>query len=364
MKAVILVGGKATRLQPLTANLPKAMVPVLNRPFLEHLFRHLSRFEISEIILALGHLAAPIEECFGNGSRLGLKLRYVVEDSPRGSAGGIKNVEKFLDGTFIALNGDVFTDLDISAMVDFHRQKKAMVTVALGQADDPTQYGVIETDPENRILSFREKPAAGELTGNMVNIGTYVLEPEVLAQIPPRIEVSIERGTFPQLLAQGKPLFAYGSPAYWLDIGTPERYLQLQGDLMSGRCQQDIFDPVQGVKAGENSNVSPSAQITGPVIIGSNCFIGNRVRLVGPVTIGDGCNISAETVIENSVIWANAWTGPRVTIRNSIIADHCYFQANSVIEGAVLGDHVTVTEGSRINPGSRIESGTVVERTA
>ncbi|MBI2836251.1 MAG: NDP-sugar synthase [Chloroflexi bacterium] len=364
MKAVILVGGKATRLQPLTDNLPKAMVPVLNTPFLEHVIRHLSRHGIDEVILALGHLAEPIESYFGGGERLGVKFRYVVEDSPRGTAGGIKNAERYLDGTFVALNGDVFTDLDISAMVDFHTQRRSLVTIALAEADDPSHYGVIETDSESRILSFKEKPRAGEATGNMVNIGTYVLEPEILSQIPAGLEVSIERQTFPRLLSDVKPLYAFASPAYWLDIGTPEKYLKLHADLMSGRCRQDIFDPAQGLKAGENSNMSLSARITGPVMIGSNCFIGNRVTLTGPVVIGDGSNISAESVIENSVIWAGAWTGPRVSIRNSILADHCYLQANSTIEGAVLGDNVTVSEGSRVGVGSRIASGTVVERSA
>ncbi|MBI2852959.1 MAG: NDP-sugar synthase [Chloroflexi bacterium] len=365
MKAVILVGGKATRLHPLTANLPKAMVPVLNTPFLEHVIRHLSRHGITEIVLSLGHLAEPVEAYFKDGSGFGVKLKYVLEDSPRGTAGGIKNVEKLLDGTFIALNGDVFTDLDISVMIDFHRQKKALATIALARADDPTHYGVIETDAESRILSFREKPAAGEATGNMVNIGTYVLEPEALAQIMSRTEVSIERQTFPQLLTQGKPLYAYASSAYWLDIGTPDKYLKLQADIMSPDLSGlDIFNPAQSVRVGQDSNVSPSAQITGPVLIGSGCFIGNRVQLVGPLTIGDGCNISAESVIENSVIWTGAWIGPRVCVKNSIVADHCYFQANSVVEEAVLGDNVTVCEGSHITPGSRIASGTVVERTA
>ncbi len=361
MKAVILVGGKATRLQPLTSNLPKAMVPVLNTPFLEHVIRHLSRHQIKEIILALGHLSGPIEGYFGDGSRLGVKLRYVVEHTPRGTAGGIKNVENFLDKTFVALNGDVFTDLDITAMIDFHRQKKALVTIALTRVANPASYGLVETNVKGGVTLFREKPKPGEVTSNMINAGTYVLEPDVLAQIPPDKGVSIEREIFPRLLAQGAPIYAYISSAYWLDIGTPEKYLQLHRDLLSGQCRQYVVDLGHAVLIGQDSNIHPSAQITGPVVIGANCFIGREAKLIGPSVIGAGSNMMEGSMLESSVIWPNAWIGPRVSVKNSILADHCYLNAGSVVEEAVLGDNVTVCEGCRVTPGSRILPGTIVE---
>ena len=273
MKAVILVGGKATRLLPLTCNIPKAIIPVLNIPFLVHVIQHLSRHQVKDIILAEGHLAQPIEGYLGDGSRLGVKLGYVVEDAPRGTAGAIKNAEKYLDKTFLVLNGDIITDLNITAMIDFHRENRAKATIALAPVDDPTSYGLIETGTEGRVTRFLEKPGWDEVTTNMINAGTYVLEPDVLTEIPPDTVVSIERQTFPQLLAGGEPIYAYSSPAYWIDIGTPEKYLQLHRDLLNGKCRQYGTGAPDEVVVGEQSDIHPTAQIKGPVVIGANCSI-------------------------------------------------------------------------------------------
>ncbi len=362
MKAVILVGGQATRLQPLTFNTPKAIVPVLNIPFLEHVISHLARHQVKDIILAQGHLARPIEGYLGDGSQFGVKLSYVAEDTPLGTAGAVKNAERHLDEeTFLVLNGDVFTDLDITALIDFHRQRKAKATIALAPVDDPTAYGLIETDAEGRVTRWLEKPSRGEVTTNMINAGTYVLEPDVLTQIPPQKKVSIERETFQQLLAQEEPMYAYSSSAYWIDMGTPEKYLQLHRDLLSGKCSHYALAPGKEVLIGEHTDIHPTAQIKGPVVIGANCSIGRQVKLTGPVVIGDGCTILKESVIEDSVIWQNTQLGPRVYLKNAILADNCCFNANSVCVDSVLGDDVTVASDCKLEPGSKIEPGTIVE---
>ena len=361
MKAVILVGGQATRLLPLTCNKPKAIVPVLNVPFLEHVIRHLSRHQIKDIILAQGHLAQPIEGYLGDGSQFGVKLSYVVEDTPRGTAGAVKNAERYLDGTFLMLNGDIITDLDITAIIDFHQERKAEATIALTPVDDPTAYGLIETNAQSRVTRFLEKPSWSEVTTNMINAGTYVLEPGVLAQIPPQAQVSIERETFPQLLARGQPVYGYSSSAYWLDMGTPEKYLQLHRDLLSGRCRQYAYAPPAEMLAGKHSDIHPAAQIKGPAVIGDNCSIGPRVQLTGPVVIGDGCTILEDSVIEDSIIWRNVRLGPRTKLKKSIVADGCTLNDGAVIEESVLGDNVTVVSGSKLEPGSRIWPGTTVE---
>jgi len=361
MKAVILVGGKATRLEPLTSNTPKAIVPVLNTPFLEHVIRHLSRHQIKDIILAQGHLAQPIESYLGDGSEFGVKLSYVLEDTPRGTAGAVKNAERYLSETFLVLNGDIFTDLDITAMIDFHRERKAEATITLTPVDDPTSYGLIETNTQGRITRFLEKPSWSEVTTNMINAGTYVLEPDVLSQIQPQTKVSIERETFPQLLSQGKLIYAYSSSAYWIDVGTPERYLQLHRDLLSNKCKQYAFPAGKEVLVGKQSNIHPTAQIEGPVVIGANCSIGPRVKLIGPVVIGDRCTILEDSAIEDSIIWRNARLGPRVHLRNSILADNCCLNAGSICEESVLGDGVTVASYCRLEPGSRIGPGITVE---
>ena len=364
MKAVILVGGQATRLLPLTCNTPKAMLPVLNIPFLEHVIRYLSKHQIKDIILAQGYLAQPIEGYLGDGSQLGVKLNYIVEDTLLGTAGAVKNAEKYLDETFLMLNGDIFTDLDITAMVEYHLERKAKATIALTPVDDPTSYGLIETDAEGRITRFLEKPEQSQVTTNTINAGTYALEPEILAQIPPQTKVSIEREVFPLLLEQGKPVYAYPSSAYWIDTGTPEKYLRLHRDLLSGESSQYVPASPEEVVIGEQSYIHPTAQVKGPVIIGDNCTIGRNARLTGPVIIGAGCTILEDSVIEESIIWRNVQLGQRVNLRNSIIAGNCCLNADSTIEDSILSDNVTVASGCKLEPGSKIWPGTTVEGKA
>jgi len=360
MKAVILVGGEATRLLPLTCNIPKAMVPVLNIPFLEHVIRYLNEHRVRDIILAQGYLLESIESYFGDGSQLGVKLSYTVEDTPLGTAGAVKNGERYLDETFLVLNGDIFTDLDITAMIGTHREKKAKVTIALTPVDDPTSYGLIETTAESRVTRFLEKPSWSQVTTKMINAGTYVVESEVLSQIPPQVNFSFERDLFPLLLEQGEPIYAYPSAAYWMDIGTPEKYLQLHRDLLSGKSSQYTFASGEEVLIGGQSHIQVTAEVKGTVVIGDNCSIGGGVKLIGPVVIGSGCTILEDAVIEESIIWRNAWLGRGVKLKSSIVADNCCLNANSIIEGSILGDKVTVGSGSKLEPGSKIWPGTTV----
>jgi len=360
MKAVILVGGEGTRLYPLTCNMPKAMVPVLNIPFLEHVIHYLSYHQVNDIILAQSRPSQSIESYLGDGSQFGVRLNYSIEDAPLGTAGAVKNAEKYLNEAFLVLNGDVFSDLDITAMIDFHLERKAKATIALTPVDDPTSYGLIETNAQDRVTRFLEKPSWSQVTTNMINAGTYVLEPEILAQIPPHANFSFERELFPLLLGQGKPIYAYPSPAYFIDIGTPEKYLQLHQDLLSGKSSQYGL-ATREVVIGEKSYIHPTAQTMGPILIGRNCSIGQSVKLLGPVVIGDGCTILEGAVIEQSIIWRNAQLGQQVKLKNSIVADNCCLNDYSIIEESVLADNVTVVSGYRLQPDSRIWPGTTVE---
>ena len=360
MRAVILVGGQATRLRPLTCNIPKAMVPVLNVPFLEHVIRHLGRHQIRDIVLAQGHLAGPIQDYLGDGSQFGCSLSYSVEDDPRGTAGAVKNAEKYMNGPSLVMNGDIFTDLDITAMIKLHRERKSKVTISLTPVEDPTAYGLIERDDRGRITRFLEKPSWNEVTTNMINAGTYVLEPDVLARIAPQTQVSFEREVFPHLLERGEPLYAFSSSAYWIDMGTPEKYLEIHRDLLGSKSRQYALAPGEEVRIGAGSDVHPAARIQGPVLIGANCHIERQVQLIGPVVIGDGCTILEGSVIEDSIIWRNARLGPRVNLTSSIVADNCCFNEESIAEDAVLGDDVTVIGGCQLEPGSRIWPGETV----
>jgi len=359
-KAVILVGGEATRLLPLTCNTPKAMVPVLNVPFLEHVIRHLSEHQIKDIILTLGHLVQPIESYFGDGSQLGVKLSYTIEDIPLGTAGAVKNAEEYLADTFLVLNGDIFTDLDITAMIKFHSERKAKATIALTPVDDPTSYGLIETDAEGRVECFLEKPSWSQVTTNMINAGTYVLEAEVLAHVPPHAKFMFEHNLFPLLLDQGELIYAYPSSVYWMDMGTPEKYLRLHSDLLNGKSSQYAHAAGGDVWIGGRSHIHPTVQIKGPILIGSNCIIKQNVRLTGPLVIGSGCTILEDTVIEEAIIWQNVQLGHEVNLRKSIIADNCCLNANSVVEGSLLSDNVTVVSGGKVESGRSIGPGEVV----
>lgn len=360
MKAVILVGGLGTRLRPLTFNTPKAMMPVLNVPFLEYVIRRLSSHNVRDIVLAISHLAQPIENYFGDGCKLGVSLSYTTEETALGTAGAVKNAGKYLDNeACLVLNGDIFTDLDLTDMISFHRRSQSVATIALTPVENPTLYGLVETDDHGRITRFLEKPAWEDVTTNMINAGTYILEPEVLAAIPPQTNFSFEHQVFPPLLEQGKPIYAFPSLCYWMDIGTPEKYRQLNLDLLNGKSNQ--CQPTDtGISIGENSEIHPTAEITGPAMIGDSCSIGKNTRLNGPLVIGSGSVIADDTIADDSIIWHDVVIETGATISNSIIANGCRLGANSTVENSVVPDNVTIAEEYRmincddIQPGDAI----------
>lgn len=351
MQALILVGGEATRLRPLTCNMPKSMVPVLNTPFLEHMLKYLAGHEIRDIILAQRYLPEIMERYFQNGSKFGVKLTYSLEKIPLNTAGAVKNAEPFLKGRLVVLNGDIFTDLDISQMLSFHIEKKAAVTIALTPVEDPSAFGLVETTPQGRITRFLEKPKKEEITTNMINAGIYILEPEILAKIPAQTNYSFERQLFPSLLAEDAPVYGYACTGYWIDIGTPDKYFQLHKDLLEGKLQHYSQD---NEYPGTSYQIHPEARIEGKVVIGNNCVIKRGAVIQGPTVIGPHSLVEEETMIRESVIWHNLTAGPRATISGCLIANNCLLQTGCVLEKSVLGDHITITCNTRLGPGSRI----------
>ncbi len=354
MQALILVGGEATRLRPLTCNTPKSMVPVLNTPFLEHVIRYLGSHGIKEIILAQGFLPESMEDHFQDGSRFGVKLIYALEKRPMGTAGAVKNAEQYLNDTFLVLNGDIFTDLDITAMLHFHEKRRAIATIALTPVDDPTAYGLIETKSDGGVTRFMEKPSWDQITTNMINAGTYILDKEVLERIPSQTNYSFERQLFPNMLEKGEAVYGYSSTSYWIDIGTPEKYLQLHRDIMRGEVKGYTLAPGNAVKIGQDCSVHPDTQIIGPVIIGNNCTISRGVRIVGPTVIGSGNTISEDAVIDSSITWQNNRIEQKASILESILSNNCLLEAGSNILKSIVGDHVTVSRNTRLGSGSRI----------
>ncbi len=360
MKAIILVGGEATRLRPLAYNTPKAMVSVLNKPFLEHVIRHLSEHQITEIVLALSQHQQSIKDYFGDGGQFGVKLHYSIENTPLGTGGAVKNAEKYLDETFLMLNGDIFTDLDITDMMHFHQSRKAKVTIARLPVDDPTSYGLIETDVHGKITRFLEKPKPDEVTTNFINAGTYIFEPDILACIPPQVKFSIEHDFFATLPEKQEiSAWGYDYSTYWMDTGTPEKYLQLHRDLLCGKST--CYTPPTTSPIGKQSQIHPTAKIHGPVIIGDNCNVEANVMLTGPVVIGSGCTIQSGAIITDSVIWDNTHIGHSTVVKSCVIANNCHLNADCIAQGSSLGDNVVVLNCCQLKSGSNILPGTLIE---
>jgi len=349
MKAVILAGGEATRLRPLSCNTAKLMVPVLNHPLLENLINYLKRNDITDIIIALGQQVEQIQGYFGDGSKYGVRIVYSVEHFPMGTAGAVKNAERLLGEPFMVFNGDIFTDIDLTAMMDLHCQKKACVSIALTPVEDPTIYGVVETDAGNRVKLFVEKPSRDEVTTNMINAGIYILESEILNYIPPEVFFTFERNVFPAALERGQAIYGYPSEAYWIDIGTPEKYLRLNHDLL----QRYVGN--KRVKFEGESAVHPQAQIEGAAIIGDGCFIGKNSIIRGPAVIGSGCQIEEGAIVEGAVLWQNCKVGKGAKLKDCVVASSCCIgEESEVLDGCVLGDNVRIGRGNKLSQGIRI----------
>jgi mannose-1-phosphate guanylyltransferase len=360
MKAVILVGGLGTRLRPLTWHTPKSLVPVLNQPFLEHVLLRLKEHGVGDVILALSHLAPAVEACFGDGSRLGINISYVHEKNALGTAGAVKNAAELISESFFVLNGDIFTDLDYSSMLKFHRARKAQATIALTPVDDPTHYGLIETDSDGSVKRFLEKPKPSEVTTNMINAGTYILEPEVLGSIPQSQEYSFERQLFPGMLADGEPVYAFPSEGYWIDIGNPEKYMKLNFDLLSGKSGHYGFERGKEIVEGRGCIIHSEARISGPVLLGDGCVVEETAVINGPVVIGPDCRIESGAQVSTSILWRNVITGEGCCVADSIVANDCLLGAGSRMDRAVLGDNATVSRGVKLNPGERVEPGKII----
>jgi len=348
MKAVVLIGGEGTRLRPLTFNTPKAIMPILNRPFLEHLLGYLKEHGVTDAILAMGYLPDPIQSCLGDGTQLGVRLTYLVEESPLGTAGAVKNAESYLDGPFLVLNGDIITGIDLTAMMKRHKEVKPKVSIALTPVDNPTIYGVVETDTRGMVQRFVEKPTWDKVTTNMINAGIYILEPEVLAHIPASTPSMFENYLFPRLLEIGEPILGYPSDAYWIDIGTPEKYLKANHDLL-------LQQAGRGIQAKEKSQFHPTAQIEGPVLIAEGCIIAEGAELKGPVVLGPHCEIGKGAVVQGAVLWHHSRVGEKAILKNCVVCSHSYVEQGShVPDNCVLGDSVTVASGNILDKGTRV----------
>lgn len=367
MQGVMLVGGLGTRLRPLTITTPKPMLPIVNTPLLEIELLHLRKFGVDDVILSTGYLPSVFDGYFGDGSNIGIKLTYVTEDEPLGTCGAVKNVEKHLGSDpIIVCNGDILTDLDIGALLDYHRQKGSVVTITLTPVEDPTAYGLVPLDPDGRIREFLEKPSRDQIVTNLINAGTYVIDPVVFEQVPPATNYSFERQLFPSLLEQGVPMYGYPADCYWLDLGTPAKYLAAHHDILNRKIQVDLpgSEVSEGVVAGGELDADPSSRLQGPLLLGSEVHVGRGSQL-GPLScIGDRVWVGEGADIEGSVIMEGAVIGDGCRIMQSIVGRNTVLGPRvTVADGSVLGDNIVsgddneFLKGMRIWPSTRIQGG-------
>ncbi len=347
MKALILAGGKGTRLRPLTVYTPKPIVPFLNQPFLLFQLNTLRRAGIKDITLSLSYQPDKIEQILGDGSDFGVNLRFVTEPAPMGTGGAYKFAADDLhDGATIVFNGDILTDIDISEVIEFHREKKAEATIVLTPVEDPAAYGLVETDDEGKVLRFREKPKPeelAELTTNNINAGIYILEPGVLGIIPKGENTSFEYNVFPDLLAREKSFYAFVMQKnYWRDIGNPNSYLAAHHDFLDGK--------IKHLEVEKNAvyEAATAAIIDKKSIIGADCIIKPNAKIINSI-LGVGVHVEEKAVIENSVVWAHTRISSAAKIQNAVIGRSCYIGKNAVVsDGAVLGDKTSLTDYTKV----------------
>jgi mannose-1-phosphate guanylyltransferase/phosphomannomutase len=358
MRAVLMAGGSGTRLRPLTCDLPKPMVPILNRPIAEHIINLLKRHQITEVVATLHYLPDVMRDYFQDGSDFGVQMTYAVEeDQPLGTAGCVKNIAELLDETFLVISGDSITDFDLTAAIEFHKSKKSKATLVLTRVPNPVEFGVVITDEQRRIRRFLEKPSTSEIFSDTVNTGTYILEPSVLDYLPVNQECDFSKDLFPLLLEKDEPMYGYIAEGYWCDVGHLDAYREAQYDGLHQKVKLDYAYPEQtpGLWVGQNTHIDPTAKIETPVIIGNNCRIGPRVHIEAGTVIGDNVTVSADADLKRPILWNGAIIGDEAHLRACVICRGTRVDRRAhVLEGAVVGPLSTVGEEAQVSPGVRV----------
>ena len=352
MKAILLAGGKGTRLRPLTLHTPKPIVPIFNRPFLHYQIDLLKQVpEIDEVILSLNYQPRRIEDVFGDGAAAGIKIRYVVEPAPLGTGGAVRYAGDSLTDVVVVFNGDVLTQVDLAAVLALHRERRARATIVLTPVDNPSAYGLVETDAAGNIQRFLEKPKPHEITTNYINAGIYVLEPETFDRIPKDTPWSIERSFFPSFIERGETFVAYPYNGYWIDIGTPEKYVQVHRDIMDGRYQAPPFagQPAGHIYKADDVRIEDGAHVEGPAFLDAGTIVRSGAH-VGPYSVlGHGCLLEAQSRVTGSILWATGRVGEDATMTDAIAGRHVHVGRGATVgPGVMLGDQSVVSDYSRM----------------
>jgi mannose-1-phosphate guanylyltransferase/phosphomannomutase len=370
VKAVVMAGGEGTRLRPMTANQPKPLLPVVNRPIMEHVLRLLKRHGFDETVVTVQFLASLVRTYFGDGEDLGMHLSYATEETPLGTAGSVANARSALqDDAFLVISGDALTDIDLGALVAAHRRTGALVTACLTRVPDPLEFGIVIQREDGRIDRFLEKPTWGQVFSDTVNTGIYVMEPEVFDHVEPGAVVDWSGDVFPKLLELGAPLYGHVAEGYWEDVGSLESYIRAQADVLHRRVDVEIdgFEMAPGIWVGQGVDIDPEARLTGPLCIGDYVKVEAGARVGELCVLGDNVVVKGGASLERAVVHDNVFVGPQVSLRGAVIGKNTdVMRAARIGEGAVVGDECVVEEeayladGVKVYPFKTIEAGAVL----
>ena len=367
-----MAGGEGTRLRPLTSNLPKPMMPLANRPMMEHIVSLLRDHGFTEIVVTLAFLPQAIRTYFGDGSEYGVRMVYATEESPLGTAGSVANARAQLDERFLVISGDVLTDIDLSAIVRFHETRGALATIGLKAMENPLDFGIVITRDDGSIERFLEKPTWGQVFSDTINTGIYVLEPEIFDFIPEGRQVDFSAEVFPALLEAGKPLFGYVAEGYWEDVGTLDAYSKAHHDVLDGKVDVEVpgFRMGEGVWLGEGAEIDPAAHVDGPVVIGDYCRIEAGASVREYTVLGSNVRVGRDAFLQRAVVHDNTYLAANVRLRGCIVGRSSDLRSGARCEeGVVLGDECFVGEHAVINPGVKVypfktvEAGAIVNRS-
>jgi len=352
-----MAGGEGTRLRPLTSNQPKPMMPMANRPLMEHVVRRLSLHGFDDIVVTVAFLANHIRNYFGDGSELGVAMRYASEETPLGTAGSVRNAAAELDDTFMVISGDVLTDIDLGAVVKAHRSSGALATIALRRVENPVDFGIVITSPDGWVERFLEKPTWGQVFSDTINTGIYVLERQILDLIPEHEPVDFSEAVFPAALKRGLAIQGLVVDGYWEDVGTVEAYHRAHRDVLDERVAVDIpgFRLGDGMWLGEGADVDPAAEITGPVVIGDNCRIEAGARIGEYTVLGSNVVVKHDATLARAIVHDHVYVGPGTTLRGCIVGRSADLRRGArAEEGVVLGEECFVGDGAVINQGVKV----------
>ena len=367
MKAVIMAGGEGTRLRPQTSNLPKPMLPLVGRPMMEHIVSLLRRHGITDIVVTVAFLPNAIRSYFGDGSELGVSMVYATEESPLGTAGSVRNAREQLTERFLVISGDVLTDIDLTAVIDFHEKKEALATIALCAVENPLEFGIVITREDGTIERFLEKPGWGQVFSDTINTGIYVLEPEIFERIPDGRSVDFSGEVFPAVLEAGDPLYGYVANGYWEDVGTTAAYLKAHEDILDGKVDVDVagFELRPGIFIGKGSSIDPSVRIDSPAFIGENCTVDEGAVLGAYTTMGANTQVAARVETQRSVIGENSYLGPAVRVEGAVLGRSCDLRVGARIEpGAVVGEGCLIGAHAEVRSDVKVYPYKVVEAAA